>query len=55
VAKILRLQHTRNIMIKSQPDGQMDYDDLRETLRIHRDVTPHHLCQHWHHHEGRSR
>jgi histidine decarboxylase len=40
VAKILRLQHTRNIMIKSQPDGQMDYDDLRETLRIHRDVTP---------------
>jgi histidine decarboxylase len=40
VAKILRLQHTRNIMIKSQPDGQMDYDDLRETLRIHRDVPP---------------
>lgn len=40
VAKILRLQHTRNIMIKSQPDGQMDYADLRETLRIHRDVTP---------------
>lgn len=40
VAKVLRLQHTRNIMIKSQPDGQMDYDDLRETLRIHRDVPP---------------
>jgi histidine decarboxylase len=40
VAKILRLQHTRNIMIKSQPDGQMDYADLRETLRIHRDVPP---------------
>lgn len=40
VAKVLRLQHTRNIMIKSQPDGQMDYTDLRETLRIHRDVTP---------------
>ena len=40
VAKILRLQHTRNIMLKSLPDGQMDYDDLRETLRIHRDVPP---------------
>lgn len=40
VAKILRLQHTRNIMLKSQPDGQMDYHDLRESLRIHRDVPP---------------
>jgi histidine decarboxylase len=40
VAKILRLQHTRNIMLKSQPDGQIDYTDLRETLRIHRDVPP---------------
>lgn len=40
VAKILRLQHTRSIMLKSQPDGQMDYTDLRETLRIHRDVPP---------------
>ena len=27
-------------MIKSQPNGEMDYDDLRETIRIHRDVTP---------------
>jgi histidine decarboxylase len=27
-------------MIKSQPDGQMDYADLRETLRLHRDVPP---------------
>jgi len=40
VAKVLRLQHTRNIMIKSQADGQMDYADLRETLRLHRDVPP---------------
>lgn len=40
VAKILRLQHTRNIMLKSLPDGQMDYQDLRESLRIHRDVPP---------------
>lgn len=40
VAKILRLQHTRSIMIKSGPDGAMDCADLRETLRIHRDVPP---------------
>ncbi|HSJ03531.1 MAG TPA: histidine decarboxylase, partial [Verrucomicrobium sp.] len=40
VAKILRLQHTRNIMLKSQANGEMDYTDLRETLRIHRDVPP---------------
>ncbi len=40
VAKILRVQHTRNIMIKSQPNGQLDYEDLHETLRIHRDVPP---------------
>lgn len=40
VAKILRLQHTRNIMIKSQSNGELDYEDLHETLRIHRDVPP---------------
>jgi histidine decarboxylase len=40
VAKILRLQHTRNIMIKSRPDGEIDYDDLRESIRLHRDVPP---------------
>ena len=40
VAKVLRLQHTRNIMLKSQPGGELDYADLRETLRIHRDVPP---------------
>jgi histidine decarboxylase len=40
VAKILRVLRARNIMIKSQPNGEMDYDDLRETIRIHRDVPP---------------
>lgn len=40
VTKILRLQHTRNIMIRTQPSGEMDYDDLEESLRIHRDVPP---------------
>ena len=27
-------------MIRSLPDGEMDYDDLRESIRIHRDVPP---------------
>ena len=40
VAKILRLQHMRNIMIKGQENGQFDYEDLYETLRIRRDVPP---------------
>jgi histidine decarboxylase len=40
VAKILRLQHTRNIMIRSRTDGAIDPEDLRETLRLHRDVPP---------------
>ena len=40
VNKILRCLHVRNIMIKSQPDGTIDLEDLRETIRIHRDVPP---------------
>lgn len=40
VVKILRLQHTRSLMLHSQPNGEMDYEDLRESLRIHRDAPP---------------
>jgi histidine decarboxylase len=40
VSKILRLLHVRNLTIKSLSDGRIDLDDLRETLRIHRDVPP---------------
>lgn len=40
VAKILRLQHTPSIMIKAQENGEMDYDDLRESLRINRHLPP---------------
>ena len=40
VAKILRMVHARNIMIRSQPSGEMDYQDLAETISIHRDVPP---------------
>ncbi len=38
VPKILRMLHARNIMVKSQPNGEIDYQDLAETIRIHRDI-----------------
>ena len=38
VVKILRLLQTLSLMIKSQDSGEVDYDDLRETIRINRDV-----------------
>ncbi len=40
VAKSLRLLRARSIMIRSQDSGELDYDDLREALKIHRDVPP---------------
>lgn len=40
VSKILRMINARSIMIKSRPDGEIDYDDLDATLAIHRDVPP---------------
>ena len=39
-SKILRMLHLPNLMIKSQPDGCMDLDDFRETVRINRDSPP---------------
>lgn len=39
-AKIVRVLGARSIMIRGLPDGEMDYDDLRETVRLHRDVPP---------------
>ncbi len=38
VLKILRVLNVRNIMIKSQENGEIDYEDLYETIRIHRDT-----------------
>jgi histidine decarboxylase len=40
VHKILRLIGARSIMIRSLPSGEIDYDDLAETLKLHRDVPP---------------
>lgn len=40
VAKNLRMLKMPNIMIRSQPSGEIDYDDLRETIRIHRQIPP---------------
>lgn len=40
VSKVLRMVNARSIMIKSRPDGEIDYDDLAATIGIHRDVPP---------------
>lgn len=38
VTKNLHFLNMRNIMIRSQANGEIDYDDLRETLRVNRDL-----------------
>ena len=38
VVKIMSVLKVRNIMIRSQDNGEIDYDDLHETIRINRDV-----------------
>lgn len=40
VTKNLHFLNMRNIMIRSQANGEIDYDDLRETLKVNRDVPP---------------
>ena len=52
VVKLLRLLNIRNVMIRSQDNGEMDYLDLRETVRRNPDTPPHNRRQHRHHHEG---
>ncbi len=38
VLKILHILKIRNIMIRSQDNGEIDYDDLRESISINRDT-----------------
>ncbi len=38
VSKNINFLNMRHIMIKSQHSGEIDYEDLHETLKIHRDV-----------------
>jgi len=38
VPKNLHFLNMRSIMIRSQENGEIDYEDLAETLKIHRDV-----------------
>jgi|SRR5579884_289802 len=40
VSKNLHFLGMRHIMIRAQRSGEIDYDDLRETVRVHRDVPP---------------
>ena len=37
VSKNLHLLNLRHIMIRSQPNGEIDYEDLHETIKINRD------------------
>ena len=38
VVKIMSLLNARNIMVKSQDSGEVDYNDLYEAVRVNRDV-----------------
>lgn len=40
VTKNVHFLKMRHIMIRSQENGEIDYEDLRETLKLHRDVPP---------------
>lgn len=40
VRKNLHFLNMRHIMVRSQRNGEIDYDDLRESLNIRRDVPP---------------
>ncbi len=40
VVKILHVLGMRSITIRSMPNGEIDYEDLQETLQLHRDVPP---------------
>ncbi|MCF6178028.1 MAG: histidine decarboxylase [Geopsychrobacter sp.] len=40
VSKNLHLLGMPHIMIRAQKSGEIDYEDLRETLRLHRDQVP---------------
>ena len=38
VLKILRVLNMRQVMIRSQDNGEIDYEDLYETIRVYRDA-----------------
>ena len=40
VSKNLRVLKMPSIMIRSLPSGEIDYEDLQETIRIHRNMPP---------------
>lgn len=40
VTKIIHVLGMNSIMIRSQENGEMDYEDLKESLKIHRDRPP---------------
>ena len=40
VVKLLSILNMRSVMIRSQQNGEIDYDDLRESLRVNPDTPP---------------
>lgn len=40
VSKNLRVLKMPSIMLRALPNGEMDYDDFKESVRIHREVPP---------------
>ncbi|MDP8262835.1 MAG: histidine decarboxylase [Candidatus Ancaeobacter aquaticus] len=40
ITKSFRVLRMKNIMIRSQKNGEIDYDDLKETIHIRREVPP---------------
>lgn len=40
VAKNLHFLGMKSIMIRSQPNGEMDYEDLQDAIRTRREITP---------------
>ena len=39
-AKLVRVLGARSIMIRGQENGEIDYEDLKATIELHRDVPP---------------
>lgn len=40
MSKIVKVLGMRHIMVRSQPNGEIDYKDLEEMIKMHRDHTP---------------
>ncbi|MFC2149214.1 histidine decarboxylase [Candidatus Auribacterota bacterium] len=44
ITKSIRVLNMKSIMLRSQRNGEIDYEDLKESIRLRREVTPIFLC-----------